>query len=185
MTVCMKKSDKSRYPILGMLLSGPLSGYNIIKEMHGSTDYFWQESDASIYPMLKTLEKEGKVKSRAEYSGKRESRIFEITPQGKKEFLAWMEMPTEIDKRRNEFLLKLFFGGNVSKEKILQKLFSRLEKVQALKRKFKSIERDTFSKISDDNPHKMFWYMTLRHGLIAVLAEIKWLNECINIVKKK
>ncbi len=182
----MKKIDKSRYAILGMLLSDqPLSGYQIIKEMQGSTDYFWQESDASIYPMLKTLENEGKVKSRTEYSGKRESRIFEITPRGKKEFLSWMEMPAEIDKRRNEFLLKLFFGGNVSKEKILQKLFSRLEKVQKLKRKFKSIECDTFSKISDEHPHKAFWYMTLRHGLIAVLAEIKWLNECIAILKKK
>jgi PadR family transcriptional regulator, regulatory protein AphA len=180
----MKKVDKSRYAILGMLLIEPLSGYQIIKEMQGSTDYFWQESDASIYPMLKILEKEGKVKSRSEYAGKRESRVFEITPKGKKEFLSWIEMPTEIDKRRNEFLLKMFFGANVSKEKILQKLFSRLETVQELKRKFKSIERDTFSKISDDNSHKMFWYMTLRSGLIDAQAEIKWINECINILKR-
>jgi PadR family transcriptional regulator, regulatory protein AphA len=181
----MKKNDKSRYAILGMLLNEPMSGYDIIKEMQESTANFWQESDASIYPMLKTLEEEGKVKSKSEYVGKRESRVFEITSKGKKEFMSWMEMPTEIDKRRNEFLLKLFFGANVSKEKILQKLFSRLEKVQELKRKFKSIERDTFSKISDDNPHKVFWYMTLRSGLIDVQAEIKWLNECIKTLKVK
>ncbi len=181
----MKKNDKSRYPILGMLLQEPMSGYDIIKEMQGSTDYFWQESDASIYPMLKTLEKEGKVKSKSEYVGKRESKIFEITPKGKKEFAAWTAVPAEKERQRNELLLKLFFGAHTTKEKILKQLLTKLQRAQEMKKKFKGIEAETLSEIPEKNPHKIFWSLTLRNGIIHAEAEIKWLNECIKILKEK
>ena len=52
----MKKVNKSRYALLGMLMEKPRSGYAILQMMQQSTTHFWQESDASVYPMLKILE---------------------------------------------------------------------------------------------------------------------------------
>ncbi|MFH1832013.1 MAG: PadR family transcriptional regulator, partial [bacterium] len=95
----MKKINKSRYAILGMLFDGPASGYDIMEGMHRSTGHFWQESDASVYPMLKVLEAEGKVSSRSEFVGKREKKIFEITHLGKEEFLAWIVLPVGKETR--------------------------------------------------------------------------------------
>lgn len=180
----MKKSDKSRFAILGMLLREPLSGYEIRKIMLNYTIHFWQESDASIYPMLKKLETEGKVKSRSQYVGERESRIFEITPAGKKEFANWIEIPAEEEKHRNELLLMLFFGANSNKEKILKQLFIRLQKEKEKKKNFENIKTSFLSKISDKDRNKLFWMMTLENGIISTNADIKWLQECINILQK-
>lgn len=53
----MKVVNKTKYAILGMLLNGPSSGYEIKSLMSRSTVYFWRESDSTIYPMLKMLAK--------------------------------------------------------------------------------------------------------------------------------
>ena len=57
----MRSVNKTRYAILGMLLDGPCSGYEIKALMNRSTVYFWREFDSTIYPMLKILAKEGKA----------------------------------------------------------------------------------------------------------------------------
>lgn len=181
----MKKGNKSRFAILGILLEKPRSGYEILQFMKESTTHFWQESDASIYPMLKILEKEGKVVSQRESTGKRERTIFQITDDGKKEFLAWMALPPEKENRRSELLLKLFFGGNTTSKEILKTLYARIQKIQETKETFKQIETAALSSVSEKYPHKRFWKMALRYGTLHSEAEITWLTECIKILEKK
>ena len=72
----MKVINKTRYAILGVLLSGPTSGYEIKSLMGRSTVYFWRESDSTIYPMLKVFAKEGKVLSKTAYVGKKKKEVF-------------------------------------------------------------------------------------------------------------
>src|SRR5271169_1660643 len=105
----MKLVNKTRYAILGMLLEGHSTGYEIKALMSRSTVYFWRESDSTIYPMLKVLAKEGKVHSKIAYVGKKKKEVFSITKTGRAEFKAWLKMPTGSETPRNEFLLKLFF----------------------------------------------------------------------------
>ena len=181
----VKKGNKSRFAILGILLEKPRSGYEILQFMKESTTHFWQESDASIYPMLKILEKEGKVVSQRESTGKRERSIFQVTDAGKKEFLAWMALPPEKENRRSELLLKVFFGGNTPSKEILKTLYARMQKVQETKETFKHIETDVLSSVSDKYSHKRFWKMALRYGTLHSEAEIAWLTECIKILERK
>ncbi|MFA6990447.1 MAG: PadR family transcriptional regulator [Candidatus Babeliales bacterium] len=175
----MKKINKTRYAILGMLLEKSQSGYDIKRMMAQSTTHFWQESDASIYPMLKTLEDEKKVKSRSEFIGKRERRIFEITASGKKEFTTWMALPTESGTTRNELLLKLFFGANTTKEEIIKHLNTELAKCQEIKKQFKELENNILSNVSNSYPHKIYWEMALGNGVLSIETELKWLKKCI------
>ena len=105
----MRLVNKTRYAILGMLLDGPSTGYEIKSLMRRSTVYFWRESDSTIYPMLKVLAEEGKVLSKIVYVGKKKKEVFSITQTGRAEFKAWLERPTGSETPRNEFLLKLFF----------------------------------------------------------------------------
>ncbi len=129
--------NKTRYAILGALLDGPSTGYEIKSLMGRSTVYFWRESDSTIYPMLKVLAKEGKVVSEIAYVGKKKKEIFSITEKGIEEFKTWLKMPTVDETPRNEFLLKLFF---VTEPKEIVRLFrERLEKVKKIHEEYKTI----------------------------------------------
>lgn len=176
--------NKSRYAILGMLFDEPHSGYEIIQIMKNSTSNFWQESDASIYPVLKKLEAEGKVKSQSEFAGERERKMFEITASGKKDFWAWIGRPTEKEKHRDEMLLKIFFGANINKKDVLKIFKFKLKRCKDIKKTYKQIETDILSKVSDKHPHKIFWYMTLENGIMHVKTESKWIKKCIQILEK-
>src|SRR5262249_16466751 len=105
----MKSSNKTRYAILGILLSGPSTGYEIKSLMGRSSVYFWRESDSTIYPMLRVLAEEGKALSEVVYVGKKKKEVFSITETGRSEFNSWFNSPTGDETPRNEFLLKLFF----------------------------------------------------------------------------
>jgi len=181
----MKKINKSRFAILGLLFEKPQSGYAMVQMMQQSTDYFWQETDASMYPMLKTLEAEGKVTAKSEFVGKRERKIFAITQAGKDEFLAWMAMPAEKENRRNELLLKLFFGAALPKEEMIKHLALRQQKMLETKKAFKSIETTVLTEVADEDQQKRFWLMALRYGQIHVDADLKWLDECCKVLEKK
>jgi DNA-binding PadR family transcriptional regulator len=179
----MKKVNKTKYAILGELLEKPQSGYEIKQSILESTNNFWQESDASIYPMLKKLEAEKLVTSHSEFVGKRERQIFEITPAGKKDFSAWLALPAAGEARRIELLLKIFFGANAAKEVTLKQLLRYKEKIEKIERQIKNVEENVLSKISDKNPHKMFWVMALQNGILRVKAEAQWIAQCLKTLK--
>lgn len=169
----MRTINKTRYAILGMLLDGPSSGYEIKALMGRSTVYFWRESDSTIYPMLKILAGEGKVRSEVVYVGKKKKEIFSITETGREEFQAWLEGPTGAETPRNEFLLKLFF---VTEKGEMSRLFrERLEKAEKTYREFKGIEERL--EALPDFDKKAIRLKALRYGIAQLELEIKWLGE--------
>jgi DNA-binding PadR family transcriptional regulator len=169
----MKSANKTRYAILGMLLDGPATGYEIKSLMGRSTVYFWRESDSTIYPMLKVLAKEERVLSKIVYVGKRKKEIFSITEVGREEFKAWLESPTALETPRNEFLLKLFF---VTDQKEMIRLFQeRLEKAERFYEEYKKIEERL--EALDDSPRKAIRLKALRYGIAQLALEIQWLKE--------
>jgi PadR family transcriptional regulator AphA len=168
----MKSVNKTRYAILGMLLEGSRTGYEIKSFMGRSTVYFWRESDSTIYPMLKVLAKEGKVLSEVAYVGKKKKEIFSLTEEGREEFKAWLRGPTGSEIPRNEFLLKLFF---ITDQKELMSLFQeRLEKAEKTSKEYKAIEERLEG--LDDSPHKGIRLKALRYGIAQLELEIKWLR---------
>lgn len=156
-----------------MLLEGPRSGYEIKSLMGRSTDYFWRESDSTIYPMLKVLAKEGKALSEIIYVGKKKKEVFSITETGRAEFNEWLQSPTGSEIQRNEFLLKLFF---VTERKEMIRLFhERLEKAEKTYQEFKKIEERLESFV--DSSRKEARLKALRYGMAHAALEIQWLKE--------
>ncbi|MCP5504217.1 MAG: PadR family transcriptional regulator [Chlamydiales bacterium] len=169
----MKLKNKTRYAILGMLLDEPLSGYEIKSFMARSTVYFWRESDSTIYPMLKVLAKEGKVRSKTFFVGKKRKEVFSITDEGKAELDAWIASPTGSEIPRNEFLLKLFF---ITDHEAMVRLFQeRLERTKNTYEEYKEIEKRLEGLI--DSPRKEMRLKALRYGIAQLTIEIQWLNE--------
>lgn len=168
----MKSVNKTRYAILGVLLQGPATGYEIKSFMGRSTAYFWRESDSTIYPMLKVLASEGKVTSEITYVGKKKKEVFSITESGREEFNAWQMSSTAEETPRNEFLLKLFFIDD-QKEEI--RLFQeRLGKVEKIHEEYKKIE-ERLEGIAD-SPRKTIRLNALRYGIALLESEMQWLN---------
>lgn len=168
----MRLVNKTRYAILGMLLDGPTSGYEIKSLMGRSTVYFWRESDSTIYPMLKILTKEGKVLPETVYVGKKKKQVFSITEAGREEFMAWFENPTGSETPRNEFLLKLFFAAN---QREVTRLFEeQLEKAESIYEEYRKIE-ERLEGIAN-SPQKAIRLKALRYGIALLESEIQWLN---------
>jgi DNA-binding PadR family transcriptional regulator len=164
--------NKTRYAILGMLLDGPSTGYEIKSLMGRSTVYFWRESDSTIYPMLKVLAKEGKVLSKIVYVGKKKKEVFSITETGRADFKAWLRMPTGSETPRNEFLLKLFF---VTDRKEMIRLFKeRLQSAEKTYEEYKNIEERLASLA--DFPTQVVRLKALRYGMAQLGLEINWLK---------
>ena len=171
----MRLINKTRYAILGVLVEGPSTGYEIKSLMGRSTVYFWRESDSTIYPMLKVLAEEGKVVSEIAYVGKKKKEIFSITETGLAEFKTWLKMPTVEETPRNEFLLKLFF---VTEAMEMMRLFEeRLEKVEKILAEYKKIEERLVG--IADSPRKTIRLKALRYGISQLESEMQWLTrEC-------
>ncbi len=169
----MKLVNKTRYAILGILLDGPSSGYEIKSLMGRSTVYFWRESDSTIYPMLRVLAEEGKALSKVVYVGKKKKEIFSITEMGRMEFKTWFESPTGEETPRNEFLLKLFFVTDRSE--MIRLFQERFEKVEKMHEEYKKIE-ERLENIADF-PQKITRLKALRYGISHLEAEMKWLSH--------
>lgn len=169
----MRLINKTRYAILGVLLDGPASGYEIKSLMARSTVYFWRESDSTIYPTLKVLAKEGKVLSQIAYVGMKKKEVFSITETGQAEFLAWFESPTGEETPRNEFLLKLFFARG--REEMIRLFQERLKKIEKIYEEFKKVEERLENMA--ESPRRTVRLKALRYGMAQLESEIRWLNE--------
>lgn len=169
----MKSTNKTRYAILGILLDGPSTGYEIKSLMSRSTIYFWRESDSTIYPMLRVLAGEGKAQSETVYVGKKKKEVFSITEAGRMEFREWFGSPTSEETPRNEFLLKLFFA--IDRKEMARLFQERLEKAEKRHKEYKQIE-ERLGSISDSS-RKKIRLNALRYGLALLESEIKWLRK--------
>jgi PadR family transcriptional regulator, regulatory protein AphA len=166
----MAKMKKTKFIILGFLLEDARSGYEIGQIIKRSTHYFWQESDASIYPTLKLLAKEGLVSSQTAYVGKRRKEVFAITEAGRKAFLEWFNRPPEQDIHREEFLLKLFFA--TERAEMEKHYDQRLSELEEMREKFKQIEKF----LKKELPEKTYWLKTLQVGLAHLELDIGWIQ---------
>ena len=71
------------YVVLGMIVIGARTGYEIKQMVEQSTRFFWTISQAQIYPSLGQLEQAGLVAGREDPQGRRRRRVFEITAAGR------------------------------------------------------------------------------------------------------
>ena len=169
----MAKQNKTQFVILGMLSSGPKSGYAIRKSMQQSTQNFWYESNGQLYPALARLCDDGAIKEAASSLGDTSKKVYRITALGKKIFTAWLEQDVDYQPLRNELLLKLFFGDEAdgaTSIKMLQKHKAILED----KLKMSKSVAAMLQKATDAGEYPIFYLLTVKFGISAIAAEIKW-----------
>lgn len=120
-----------KHALLGILTCKPMTGYEVKQFFDSSVQHFWNAELSQIYPTLKTLEEQGWVDKQVEVQEHRPNRkIYAITETGREEFARWLRQPSPATDLRDPFLIKIFFGTEISLEDVLVLLRREKEEQQ-------------------------------------------------------
>lgn len=166
----------TEFSILGLLLSGERSGYDLKKAADAGVGYVWTPARSHVYAVLPRLVQGGYATVRTVAQERRpDKQVYRITTVGTEAFVRWLEEP--IDERPGStdlFLLKVFFGGRMRREALVAHIKRRRAYAAAKLAEFRELEEE----IRDDEA-SYHGYLTLRWGLAAAEAWIRWADEIL------
>lgn len=176
----MSRENKTQYAILGSLSKvKQMSGYDIKSRMNKMADFYWAESNAQLYPLLKKLAEDGMVTMTEDSTGPRKKYLYSITENGLKKLLDWIvQIPAELPIPRNEWLLKISLGQHLEKETLLMHLNTYLCKLKEQQKKLDNI----IEHIKNDHKGKAdqkYLRATYRYGELITNAKITWCEEML------
>ena len=179
----MARTSAAKYAILGWLSIEPMSGYDLRRRIQGSVGMFWNESFGSIYPTLRKLEDEGLIEEHNGGDGDHPSRrVMTPTERGLGRLRAWLAEGFAPTTTRNEFALKIFFGGHQDRDTLISHIESyRAEHVEGLvrldgiQRRLKTGDAGVFSAECR--------LMTAELGDRLCRATIEWCDEMLGRLK--
>lgn len=176
---------KTKYVLLGLLSVAPLSGYEIRKRIKQSISHFWSESNGQVYPTLNRLMKDNLIQLVQETpKGKKIRHCYSITNEGLQELKKWLdEIEERKSTRRDEDLLRLFFGSSGSNEMCVKRLILRHQRAKLRLDEYRVIEQELEKQKNE--PHRLHWLLTLKNGIEHMKAECHWCQESIALLKKK
>jgi DNA-binding PadR family transcriptional regulator len=174
------KDSRTAYVILGLLSIEPnKSGYDLRKAIEGSVGHFWGESYGQIYPALKRLAADGLIVPSESAKGARKRRQeYSITEAGRACLREWLALPFHNDPPRNEFLLKLFFGGEAAPAVSIAHVKDCNDKnrrMLGLLSQFEEMAR----KQTQQDIHQPYWVLTLKLGIALTQAALDWGEKAV------
>jgi DNA-binding PadR family transcriptional regulator len=170
--------------LLGLLTIEPMSGYDLGLTIRGSVGHFWNESYGQIYPNLKKLANGGFVSCKTErQKGKPDRNIYAITEKGRERLRKWLAVPPQPEIPRNEMLLKLFFGEQVSTQILIGYVERMAEEHRALLDLLEQAEREEIDK-NLRYPGAPYWRMAAHFGQIEMRAHLRWAEETLAELNK-
>lgn len=72
---------------------GPCTPYHVRKQFLASPTQTWSGSAGTIYPLMRRLEEQGHLKSEDAPGDGRKTRLYRITPAGRRALKRWMRPP--------------------------------------------------------------------------------------------
>lgn len=178
------QENRSQYAILSLLRLGPMSGYDIKTACESLFSHFWTESFGSIYPILKKLEEQRQVRSYEDdkQSGRRNRRVYQITPAGRKTLRSWIAKPPVERSLRDELYLKLFNASFVPVEIHQSHIEQLLSQQTQLKQDLAKHMRELKAQHAD-SPDYTHWRLVIRAGQLSCDARLKWCREALAELK--
>lgn len=181
----MPKANNSFYMILGILGSGPMSGYSIKSALNEGVGFFCDINYQQIYPTLKKMVEDGLAVYHVEDNGSRpRSKVYTLTGKGYNELIDWLNKPIVYTKlNAKELRLKLFFGHYIPVKK-------NIEHVQKFKESvIKDINimnkiRDRVEKDMGPDAECNYRIITITNGAKMAKATLEWCNETIDYLRK-
>ena len=161
-----------RAVLLGFLMQGDLTGYELKHLMERSVGFFFGASYGSIYPALKDLEEACLVRStRVVQSERPNKKVCAITPEGVAYFRGALDELPAPDTFRSGFLMHLFFGHHHEPERLLELVRLHRDEHEQMIERLEEVEEE-FREVA--TPYQM---MCLRSGLAHAESQVGFLRE--------
>ena len=166
--------------ILGLLVPGEQSGYDLLKRIESSVGYIWSPAKSQLYAVLPRLVSAGLTRRRVIRQSRRpDKQLYRLTAAGRspltagrsafRRWLADSEPRTE-----DELLLKVFFGRSLPGAVLVAQLEAYRARQEERLQEYLAIERD----IAGD-PERSHGYLTLRYGIALQQTRLRWLDEAL------
>lgn len=160
-------------------MPGPRSGYDLKRDFEEQIGQFWSESLGQIYPALHRLRDEKLVSVTVERrDGRPERKVYRITKRGEAAFRTWLAEPAAQSSVRNELLLKVFFGPEMSPAQVME----HLERFEASQRELTALYRhfeDRIEELPGPPERKLYWRLCLASGRHVNKARLTWCREAM------
>ncbi len=161
--------------LLGFLMDGSRTGYQIKKLMESSTNFFFNTSLGSIYPAFKKLQRQGLVELEETVEEGRLNKLYSITAKGKKKFSEWLTAVPGLSKLREEALLKMFFFSNLAPEERKRQVVRYLDVIRERREELIRLR----ARLMDINVD-FFQMSTLEFGISYYDFLLSWHQKFIN-----
>lgn len=143
------------------------------------------ESDGQLYPTLSQLEEEKFIAYKAPVSsGVRDKKNYCITKKGETKLKKWLMKEPETLIVRNEFMLKVFLGANVSPQITLEQIHTHLQEAN-LKLATLLDKKKQLNKEYKNSPHQRYWIFTIDYGIQVLEGKITWCGNVIRTLEKR
>ncbi len=158
--------------LLGLLRKGPMSGYDLRKDVERSVGYFWAPAKTQIYATLPRLVETGHAtQQKVVQSARPDKTIYELTDSGREALREWVEdAPLDAGQGRNLILMKLYFGEDADPEALRRQLAERRADAEQLLAEIGELEEAGWS----GSP---FEAITRRWGRLYAEALLRWTEE--------
>ncbi len=100
------------YAVLGLLSVRSWTTYELAKQVQRSLNWFWPRAERKLYDEPKLLETEGYAVATERFTGKRRSREYAITDEGRAALAAWLGEPAAPRTVEFEAMVKVFFADS-------------------------------------------------------------------------
>jgi DNA-binding PadR family transcriptional regulator len=178
-----RRGDALEYAVLGMLVEGPLHGYELRKRLAAVLGAFRALSYGSLYPCLRRLEERGWISAEGTtpitettappLSGRRARVVYALTGEGKEAFESWANTPEPQAWEDEDFAAHMAFFSSTEARvrlRILEGRRSRLEERVATL-------RDSMRRAGERLD--AYTLQLQEHGLDGAEREVRWLSELI------
>ena len=164
------------YALLGLLALGPMSGYELADFVRRSIANFWPIEKSQVYGELGRLEALGYLGAReVAQAGVPDKRVYMLLDEGEQALDAWLEESGyQRERRRNAFLVKVFFGWKMEA--------GNMESLLDQYRADALGERDRLQGIVDGLaaiPSAAFARATAEFGLRHAQATLEWCDGMV------
>ncbi|QIK68034.1 PadR family transcriptional regulator [Nocardioides sp. HDW12B] len=127
--------NSTSYALLGLLSVRSWSTYELAQQVHRSLRWFWPRTERRLYDEPKRLAAAGLVAVEERYAGRRRSRHYTITDEGREALSAWLGEPSAPRVTEFEAMVKVFFADAGDRDQ--------------LRRTLESIERESLERIAE------------------------------------
>lgn len=105
-----KNKTTTSYAVLGLLSVRTWTTYELAQQVRRSLNWFWPRAERKLYDEPKRLVAEGLATATEEYTGRRRSTIYAITPQGRTDLARWLDEAAAPRTCEFEGMVKVFFA---------------------------------------------------------------------------